>query len=409
MNSDASKTEILIVDDSKVVRLTAKKILRDDYAIFEATNGLEAWDVLLQNPNIAAVFCDLQMEGSDGYDLLELIRGSDDPRLLNLPVIIITGSDDNDGTKRKVLNLGATDFIVKPFDAFILKNRADAYIGYCQRLAEVEAKSEQDKLTGLANKRSFISHGEQDLSLAKRHKTELAVALIEVNHFTDIIEKYGKQNAAHILVELSRAIEETLRKEDISSRVGTARFGLILPLTNRVGSLRSIERLCEKIDSLAIDVDGETLKLSISAGVTVLDAEQPCPSFSQFVGEAKAALKKSMESGGGLVSNTINIAQPPSKAAPVEEAPVAEAPVAEAPTERRAPQRVTDQKVESIDIKQLITQIESGAGDAVDTRQLRQLMRSVLPLINYANERLDLGLGSSLEVANKRLKEEGER
>ena len=398
MNSETSKLEILIVDDSKVVRVTAKKMLQSDYTIFEATNGLEAWEVLQQNRQIAAVFCDLQMDDSDGYELLALIRGSDDPHMLNLPVIIITGSDDSDGTKREVLNLGATDFIVKPFDAVTLKNRADAYIGYCQKLAEIEDKAEQDKLTGLANKHTFLTHGEQDLSLAKRHKTELAVALIEVDHFADILERYGKQNAAHVLVELSRAIVDTLRKEDISARVGTARFALILPLTNRVGSRRSVERLCEKIDSLAIEVDGKVLKLCISAGVAVLDTEQPRDTFAQLVGDAKVALKKAIASGGGLISNTINLARPPAEQ--IDEEPVCETEVV---AEKSSSQRTTDQKTEPLDIAQLMAEIESGAGDAIETEQLNQLIHTLLPLIRYANKRLDLGMDDSLKAINQRL------
>ncbi len=398
MNSEASKLEILIVDDSKVIRVTAKKMLQSDYTIFEATNGLEAWEMLQQNRQIAAVFCDLQMDDSDGYELLALIRGSDDPHMLNLPVIIITASDDSDGTKREVLNLGATDFIVKPFDAVTLKNRADAYIGYCQKLAEIESQSEQDKLTGLANKHTFLTHGEQDLSLAKRHKTELAVALIEVDHFADILERYGKQNAAHVLVELSRAIVDTLRKEDISARVGTARFALILPLTNRIGSRRSVERLCEKIDSLAIEVDGKVLKLCMSAGVAVLDAEQPRDTFAQLVGDAKVALKKAIASGGGLISNTINLARPSVKE--IDEEPICETEVV---AEKSPSQRATDQKAGPQDIAQLMAKIENGAGDTIETEQLNQLIRTLLPLIRYANKRLDLGMGDSLKAINQQL------
>ncbi len=387
MNDEVSKLAILVVDDSKVVRVTAKRILQSDYTIYEAKNGLEAWDVLQENRDIAAIFCDLQMEGSDGYELLALIRGSDDPKLLNLPVIIITGNDEGDGTKRKVLDLGATDFIVKPFDAVTLKNRAAAYIGYCQKLAAVEEESEQDKLTGLANKRSFLSHGEQDLSLALRHKTELAVALFEVGDFSEIISQYGKQGAAHVLVKLSQIIENTLRREDISARVGTARFAFILPLTNRVGSLRSIERLCEKIDALAIEVDGRLLKLRISAGVTVLDASKPKTTFIQLIGEAKGALKEAIASGGGVVSNVK--AQPPIEKIERELSSTAA--------------ETTPKRIDQPSTEQLITKVESGAGNSIGSTQLSKFMRSILPLVNYANKRLDLGMDESLKIAKQRL------
>ncbi len=375
MNDDVLKRAILLVDDSKVVRVTAKRMLQSDYTIYEAASGLEAWDVLQDNSDIAAIFCDLQMEGSDGYELLALIRGSDDSKLLNLPVIIITGNDEEDGTKRKVLDLGATDFIVKPFDEITLKNRASAYIGYCRRLAEVEGQSEQDKLTGLANKRSFLSQGEQDLSLALRHKTELAVALFEVDDFTAIINQHGKQGAAHVLVELSQIIKSTLRREDIAARVGTAQFAFILPLTNRVGSLRSIERLCEKIDALVIEINGQLLKLRISAGVTVLDASKPSSTVAQLVGEAKEALKEAIARGGGVVSNVTTLAQPT--------------------IDRCEPKLATTE--------QLASKVESGAGDTISSEQLSRFMCTILPLLAYANKRLNLGMDESLKRAKQKL------
>jgi len=403
VNSEASKTEILVVDDSKVIRWAATKILRNDYTVHEACNGLEAWEILQQNENIAAVFSDLQMEGSDGYELLGLIRGSEDSRLLNLPVIIITGKDDDDDTKAGVLNLGATDFIIKPFDTVTLKNRAAAYIGYNQKLADIEEKLEHDKLTGLANKQSFFAHGEKDLSLAVRHKTELAVALLEIDRFMDLINNCGKQNAARVLLKISQTITNSLRKEDLCARIGTARFALILPLTNRVGSLRSIERLCEKINSLGLRVENNVLKISLSAGLAEVDPEQSCSTFLQLVEGAEEALNKAIASGGNsMVSASDNIVHPLSgasgKVAPTSEtAPMSQKPPAE------QMQRATDTNPPDMDIIQAIAQIEAGVGDAIRSDQLCKLVRAVLPLVSHANKRLDLGMTAALEAAKKKI------
>jgi len=403
VNSEASKIEILVVDDSKVIRWAATKILQNDYTVHEACNGLEAWEVLQQNKNIAAVFSDLQMEGSDGYELLGLIRGSDDSRLLNLPVIIITGKDDDDDTKAEVLSLGATDFIIKPFDTVTLKNRAAAYIGYSQKLAEVEDKLEQDKLTGLANKQFFFTHGEKDLSLAIRHETELAVALIEVDQFMELINTHGKQNAARVLLKISQTITGSLRKEDLCARIATARFALILPLTNRVGSLRSIERICKKISSLGLRVESKALNICISAGVAGLDLEQPCSSFTELVGQAEGALNKAIASGGAsMVSTADNIVQPlGKKALASDEAPASQ----EAPAEQA--RRAADENPLNplgMEIIQAIAQIEAGVGNALSSDQLSNLMCSVLPLVSYANKKLDLGMTDALEAAKEKLK-----
>jgi len=398
VNSEASKIEILVVDDSKVIRWAATKILRSDYTVHEACNGLEAWEVLQKNENIVAVFSDLQMEGSDGYELLALIRGSENPRLLNLPVIIITGKDDDDDTKAEVLNLGATDFIVKPFDTVTLKNRAAAYIGYSQKLAEVEEKLEHDKLTGMANKQSFFARGDKDLSLAVRHKTELSVALIEIDCFMDLIHTQGKQNAARVLLKISQTITGSLRKEDLSARIGTARFALTLPLTNRVGSMRSIERIGEKISSLGLSVQGEVLDIHISAGVVGLDLEQPCSSFTELVGQAEGALNKAIASGGaGVVSAADDVVHPLGKAVAAK----TEAAREEGSAEQT--RRETDEDPLGMEIIQAIAQIEAGVGNAISSDQLSNLMRSVLPLVSYANKKLDLGMTDALEIAREKL------
>jgi len=395
VNSEATKKEILVVDDSKVIRWAATKILRNDYTIHEACNGLEAWGILQQNENISAVFTDLQMEGSDGYELLGLIRGSDESRLLNLPVIVITGKDDDDDTKAEVLNLGATDFIVKPFDTVTLKNRAAAYIGYSQKLAEVEDKLEQDKLTGLANKQFFFTHGEKDLSLAIRHETELAVALLEIDHFMDLINTHGKQKAARVLLKISQTITSCLRREDLCARVGTARFALILPLTNRIGSLRSIERVCKKISTLGLKVESGVLDIRLSAGVSGIDPEQGCADFTQLVRQAEGALNRAIASGGGSMVNARDSIVHPlgggasddaGKAAPKEQSP-----------------RATDENSLEMEITQAIAQIEAGVGDAISLDRLHSLTRAVLPLLDYANKKLDLGIISALEAAREKL------
>ncbi len=394
MNSEAPKTEILVVDDSKVIRWAATKILRNDYTVHEATNGLEAWDILQQNKEIAAVFSDLQMEGSDGYELLGLIRGSDEPRLLNLPVIIITGKDDDDDTKAEVLNLGATDFIVKPFDTVTLKNRAAAYIGYNQKLADVEEKLEQDKLTGLANKQFFFTHGEKDLSLAVRHETELTVVLLEIDHFMDLITTHGKKRAARVLLKISQTITESLRKEDLCARVGTARFALILPLTNRIGCLRSIERICNKISTLGLRVESGELDIHLSAGLSGVDPEQSCASFVELVGQAEGALHRAIASGGGSLVNAKDsvvhqLASTVSDAAPPQDQQEA---------------AVADESPLGAEITQAIAQIEAGVGDAISLDQLMGLMRAVLPLMNHADKKLDLGMASALEAAKEKLR-----
>lgn len=108
---------ILVVDDSRVMRQALNKILRRRYQVVDAPDGMEAWTLLEQNPGIACVFTDLSMPQLDGYGLLQRIRDSDDTRLKALPVVIVTGNEDDEGTRRKAAERGANDVVMKPFRA----------------------------------------------------------------------------------------------------------------------------------------------------------------------------------------------------------------------------------------------------------------------------------------------------
>ena len=90
------KQRLLIVDDSKVIRVTARKILRDHFETIEAVDGENAWELLSGEETFALVVSDLTMPRLDGFGLLERIRSSHLPQVRELPVIIITGANDTD-------------------------------------------------------------------------------------------------------------------------------------------------------------------------------------------------------------------------------------------------------------------------------------------------------------------------
>ena len=94
MSEQAEKPVILVVDDSKVIRRAASKMLGDEYEVLEALHGADAWEKLQQNSAISVVFTDMQMPEMNGVQLLEHIRAAEDEHISAIPVIMITGHDD---------------------------------------------------------------------------------------------------------------------------------------------------------------------------------------------------------------------------------------------------------------------------------------------------------------------------
>ena len=98
---DEIKQRLLIVDDSKVIRVTARKILKDHFETVEAADGEQAWEILTGDEPVSLVVSDLTMPKLDGFGLLGKIRGSHLPHVRDLPVIIITGANDSEATMER--------------------------------------------------------------------------------------------------------------------------------------------------------------------------------------------------------------------------------------------------------------------------------------------------------------------
>ena len=258
--------EVLIVDDSATVVATAKKMLEDTYIVSTASNGQEAWDILQNNLSISMVFTDLQMPVVNGLELLLKIRNSNDSRLATMPVVIVTGKSDTAAGKQAVFNIGATDFIGKPFNALDLLSRARAHITCKQinrqrRMSDV-VQSERDLL---ASPSAFHSIGCQALEYAIENKTDFVVVYIELSNYSEIEGIVGDKNAAAIFLKVANGLSETIRDEDVATRLGKNKLAVIY---NLVGDTADavVNRLIEHIKGLVFEHDGQSLDIDIAYG-----------------------------------------------------------------------------------------------------------------------------------------------
>jgi len=288
-----NKPEILVVDDSKVIRLAAKKMLGSDYEIHLAEDGLIGWEMLQQNSSISVVFSDLMMPNLSGMELLENIRNSGDDHIANLPVIIMTGHDDSESGKQKVFDAGATDFISKPFESIDLVSRAKSYARLSRKVVELERKTGYDKLTGLYNAHLLEEQGAKAFSFADRHKLYISAAYFEIKDFQDFFLNYGKNVAQHIIVAVGKRLQDVMREEDIAARLGVAKYALILPMTNKHKTELVIARVRESINKLVFDTGKEKIRVNFVAGYTSSDLNGES-SFAEMTEQAEDALQRAI-------------------------------------------------------------------------------------------------------------------
>jgi len=303
-SKSGKKQRLLIVDDSKVIRVTARKILQNHFETVEAVDGENAWEMLNNSEPFSLVVSDLTMPNLDGYGLLERIRSSHLPQIRDLPVIIITGANDSESTKTRATQAGATDFIGKPFDSVHLLARTQAHAGAhsaTQTLAKenfgLESQSLTDPLTGLPNEAAFMDHSYQQLSYAVRHNTSLAMFRVEIDDFGNLFKQHGKEITDSILKSVATVLQSGIRHEDMAARVGNARFALLLPGMNDSGIRNLADRINRDISSRVLKQGENRLRYTVSIGVAAPEIRRDTR-FDELLSIADGRLVHAMKQGG---------------------------------------------------------------------------------------------------------------
>ncbi len=370
-----TKPQILVVDDSKVVRWSISKILGDKYLVHAAEDAESALAMLHAEDSIALVFCDLQMPGMSGHEFLKKLREDGNPRLVNLPIIIVSGAEDTEALKRQLLGDGATDFVQKPFEESVLRGRVAAYVNYQQQVMRLEQDVELDPISGLAGRSYFQLHVERNLTLSTRHKTEFTLAVLEIDNYQMLLDKLGSKIFNQLLFQIGKRVKNVIRTEDLAARIDQARIGLVLPLTNRVGGRLAVERICEDIDSMVLKYAGERINVSLSAGMSAFDIGSALSTHG-LISNSEEALQKAIDAGGNCVVGADQLSR--QSGAAIEPPPVWVA---------------DDPSIE------LMREIQAGVTDTVSDRELRQLLSDLRPVLDLADQRFNLGFGVPLQQA----------
>lgn len=372
-DAPSGKTRILVVDDSKVMRRSAAKMLGDEFDIVTADDGADGWKALETDTSIQVVFTDLSMPRIDGYALLKKIRTSDDAGVQSMPVIVVTGAENDDAAREKALDMGATDFITKPFNSTDLLARARAHAAY-QRLAKkLQAQTTIDPLTGLLNKNGFMDRLKQDISFARRHQQPLTLLRIELDDFKKIFLQHGKDVADTLVVKIAEVVRARIRKEDSAGRIGLSNLAVSLPTGQYEGSKGLAERIRTEVGALKVVAGGKPLKISLSIGVQTPEFHPGLTAMSAME-ECQRVLEAVLKAGGNAVLGDADIRRAKAKAA---EALLPSKPVPPARQEVLPGQ---------VRIDDLLAQIEVGKTD-VATEQLPLALKRLLPLFRLMNAR----------------------
>lgn len=303
------KVKVLIVDDSRMVRASIIKRIRDRFEFREEADGEAGWQTLLVDDSIQVVLSDLTMPRLDGYGLLERIRSSRVHRIADIPVIMISG-DEDDLARERARELGATDFITKGIGTVELIARiesASLLNATTRQLADsreaLAAASPIDPDSGMATPQYMEIHGAQLMSAAVRYDGQVSVLIVGIDNFSEIVRNFGRHVTDLIMRKLAKVLATKVRKEDTFSQIGDGQFAIITPDISLASAEQFANRMRSVIAATAMQYRGQTLRISLNIGVANSVADN-ANSVSQMLGLAVSRADLAHRDGGNAVRST---------------------------------------------------------------------------------------------------------
>ncbi|MBB3232809.1 diguanylate cyclase [Halomonas stenophila] len=297
---NSEQQSVLVVDDSQDIHaLVGARLKSERVNLLHAYDAEEGLNIARENlPDL--ILLDLDMPGTDGLTLCRLLKNQDE--LVHIPVIFLTATLDVD-TKVKAFELGAVDYVTKPFDAIELKARVRAALktkGYHDLLT---TKARIDALSGLWNRGYLSEQLSAELSLWHRHGQPVSLLMMDIDHFKAINDTHGHPFGDLVIQRIGRVINRLSRESDVACRYGGEEFAMILRDTPAPGATVIAKRLRREIAALEFTAGRETVSPTMSIGVAGSDQFDEVAELSgqQLVEAADQALYRAKDTGRNRV------------------------------------------------------------------------------------------------------------
>lgn len=311
--SDA-KCSLLVVDDEPYILSTLAGLLASEFEVLTADNGVTAQKIIAER-SVDLILTDQKMPRMSGVQLLEWVRQSS-PRTIRL---MMTGFAELDEAVEAINKGQVYRYLSKPWrqeelldvlrgaahtyqlerdharlldelrrlneqlrgmNAELEQRVADrtraleeAYLELEQKNKMLEKLALTDPLTGLPNRRAMDRLAERELRRRDRYSGPLSIAVIDVDHFKSINERYLLPGGDKVLVDLARALTGSLRTVDFLGRIGGEEFMVIAPETDLAGAPVLGERIRSTVERTTFIYKDEVIPVRVSLGFAVAAAD----------------------------------------------------------------------------------------------------------------------------------------
>jgi diguanylate cyclase (GGDEF)-like protein len=271
MNISAMQ-KVLIADDDAINRQVLGELLKPEYMVLLAKNGEQTLERALRHlPDL--ILLDVMMPDMDGYEVLRRLRA--DPQTEHIAVIFISGLDRPED-EANGLNLGAADYIAKPFNATVVTARVALHLQVVRQRRMLERLAHIDGLTELANRRRFDEVYAVEWQRAREARRPLSLALLDIDCFKQYNDRYGHPAGDRVLRSVARTAASFMRRPvDLAARYGGEELVLLMPDTFGEQGEQMVTGVRLAIEQLTIAHDASAVApvLTVSVGGATLEVK----------------------------------------------------------------------------------------------------------------------------------------
>jgi diguanylate cyclase (GGDEF)-like protein len=264
--------KVLLIDDCPSIHGLVRTRLREQpielHSAFDGESGLQTAATLA--PDL--ILLDVEMPAPDGFEVCHRLK--DDSRTMSIPVIFLTGATSTE-EKIKGLELGAVDYITKPFDPAELRARVRASLRTKYLMDLLARKAMIDGLTGLFNRTYFDARLIAELAHSTRTAAPLSCIMLDVDRFKQINDSYGHPFGDEILRGIAQTLNENCRTEDTICRYGGEEFVILCPNTAASATASLAERIRRAVESARFMRNGIDVHVTCSFGIADLQTPPP--------------------------------------------------------------------------------------------------------------------------------------
>jgi diguanylate cyclase (GGDEF)-like protein len=248
--NEETKPLILIVDDTPTNIQVLAESLRAEYRVRVAGSGKAAFDIIAKVGAPDLILLDVMMPDMDGYEVCRRLKQA--PETQNVPVIFVTAKADAIDEEYG-LNLGAVDYIAKPFHLPIVAARVRNHINLKIKTDLLESQAMLDGLTNIPNRRRFDETFESEWKRALRSGTPLSLIMADIDFFKRYNDNYGHGIGDDCLKKVAASLANSIdRPSDLVARYGGEEFVAILPDTDATGARAMAERFRSHVEQMKI-------------------------------------------------------------------------------------------------------------------------------------------------------------